>query len=52
MARLDVHPMPGKGWGGYVLANIPGHELKRAMASLMEHHDRVIHGLDTSLLGF
>ena len=101
MARLDVHPMPGKGRDGYVLdvqadllshlttrtvvpllpegtapkpiselnpvfeiggerhvmvtqaiASIPGRELKRAMASLTDHHDRVIRALDTLLLGF
>lgn len=101
MSRLDVHPMPGKGRGGYILdvqadllshlatrtvvpllredtapkpiselnpifeihgerhvmvtqaiASIPGRELKRAVASLAEQHDRVIRALDTLLLGF
>jgi len=34
------------------IASIPGRELKRAVASLTEEHDRVIRALDTLLLGF
>lgn len=101
MARLDVHPMPGKGGNGYVvdvqadllsdlatrtvvpllseeaapkpiselnpifeidskryvlvtqaIASVPRHELKRAIASLSDHHDRITRALDTLLLGF
>lgn len=101
MARLDVHPMPGKGREGYVvdvqadllshlatrtvvpllpeeaapkpiselnpvfeiggkrhvlvtqaIASIPGRELKRAVASLTEQHDRITRALDILLLGF
>jgi toxin CcdB len=101
MARLDVHPMPGKGRDGYVvdvqadllfhlaartvvpllpedrapkpisdlnpvfeirgkrhvmvtqaIASIPGRELKQAVASLTEHHDRITRPLDILLLGF
>jgi toxin CcdB len=101
MARLDVHPMPGKGRDGYVLdvqadllshlatrtvvpllsedsapkpirelnpvfellgkryvmvtqaiASIPGRELKRSVASLTDHHDRITRALDILLLGF
>ena len=100
MARLDVHPMPGKG-PGYVIdvqadllsqiatravvpllpegdapapigelnpvmeirgkrhvmvtqaiAAIPGRELKRAVASAAEHHDRIVRALDMLLVGF
>lgn len=101
MPRLDVHPMPGNGKGGYLLdvqadllshlatrtvvpllrentapkpisdlnptfeidgerhvmvtqaiASIPRRELKRAVASLAEQHDRVTRALDTLLIGF
>ncbi len=101
MARLDVHPIPGKGQEGYVvdvqadllshlatrtvlpllpegaapkpiselnpvfeiggkrhvlvtqaIASIPGRELKRAVASLAEQHDRITRALDILLLGF
>ncbi|HEY0265439.1 MAG TPA: CcdB family protein, partial [Rhizomicrobium sp.] len=97
MARLDVHPMPGRG-AGYVLdvqaellshlatrvvvpllpeaaaprpiselnpvfeidgrrhvlvtqalASIPGHELKRAVASLAAHRDSITRALDILL---
>ncbi len=101
MARLDVHPMPGKGRDGYVvdvqadllshfatrtvvpllsedtapkpiselnpvfeicgkrhvmvtqaIASISGRELKGAVASLTDHHDRITRALDILLLGF
>ena len=101
MPRLDVHPTPGNGRGGYLLdvqadllshlatrtvvpllrkdtapkpisdlnptfeidgerhvmvtqaiASIPKHELKRAVSSLEEQHDRVTSALDTLLTGF
>lgn len=101
MARLDVHPMPGKRLAGYIvdvqadlldhlvtrtvlpllpeksapkpisdlnpvfeiggtrhvlvtqaIASIPKHELKRAVASLAEHHDRIVRALDTLLVGY
>ena len=34
------------------IASVPGHELRRAVASLMEQHGRVIRALDTLLVGF
>ena len=34
------------------IASIPGRELKRAVASLAEEHDRVTRALDTLLVGF
>ena len=34
------------------IASIPGRELKRAVASLAEQHDRVTRALDTLLIGF
>ena len=34
------------------IASVPGHELKRALASLAEQHDRVVRALDTLLTGF
>lgn len=101
MARLDVHPMPGRALAGDVLnvqadllaqlatrivvpllpedaapkpiselnpifeiggkrhvmitqaiASVPGRELKRAVASLAQEHDRVTRALDTLLIGF
>ncbi len=100
MARLDLHPMPGKGRGYVVdvqadllfhlstrtvvpllpedaapkpinelnpvfdiegqrhvlapqaIASIPGRELKRAVGSLIEHHDRITRALDILLIGF
>ena len=101
MARLDVHPMPGKASEGYVLnvqadllshlttrtvvpllpeeaapkpiaelnpifeihgrrhvmltqaiATIPGRELKLAVVSLVQEHDRVTRALDVLLVGF
>lgn len=33
-------------------ASIPGRELKRAVASLTDHHDRITRALDILLLGF
>ncbi len=101
MARLDVHPMPGRNRDGYLLdvqadllshlstrtvvpllpeamapkpiselnpvfeirgtlqvmvtqaiASIPGRELRRAVASLTQQHDRITRALDVLLLGF
>ena len=101
MARLDVHPMPGRAPAGYVLnvqadllahlatrivvpllpedaapkpiselnpifeiggkrhvmitqaiASVPARELKRAVASLVQEHERVTRALDTLLIGF
>lgn len=34
------------------IASIPGRELKRAIASLTDHHDRITRALDILLLGF
>lgn len=34
------------------IASIPGHELKQAVASLAEQHDRVVRAIDTLLIGF
>jgi toxin CcdB len=34
------------------IASIPGRELKRAVASLTEHHDRITRALDILLVGF
>lgn len=34
------------------IASIPGRELKRAVASLTDHHDRITRALDILLLGF
>jgi len=34
------------------IASIPGRELKRAVAALTEHHDRITRALDILLLGF
>ncbi len=34
------------------IASIPGHELKRAVASLTDQHDSILRALDTLLLGF
>ncbi len=34
------------------IASIPVNEMKRAVSSLVDHHDRVIRALDTLLLGF
>ena len=33
-------------------ASIPGRELKRAVASLTDHHDHIMRALDILLLGF
>ena len=34
------------------IASIPGRELKRPVASLTDHHDRITRALDILLLGF
>jgi toxin CcdB len=34
------------------IASIPGRELKRAVASLTEHHERITRALDILLVGF
>ncbi len=34
------------------IASVPKHELKRAIASLNGHHDRITRALDILLLGF
>lgn len=34
------------------IASIPAHELKRAVGSLVEHHDQITRALDILLVGF
>ncbi len=34
------------------IVSVPGRELKRAVATLIDQHERVIRALDTLLLGF
>ncbi len=38
--------------GTQALAAIPGRELKRAVASAAEHHDRIVRAFDMLLVGF